>query len=251
MLLAGMSAFGASDPVMAGARRQHKPTFHGNLEAADKAVLQTIQYLATTTALVYCHKHGKTFTQPQEGRSLIENLTLMLGFHDPSGQSTMPQPDVGVVTCLNKLWIMYADMEISHSTAAVLHAGSSLTDPVSCAISGLVSGHGPLHGGAIDLIYQGLEQIGKPENVPGYIAMVKAKKARLYGYGHRMLKTRDPRADLIAQIMTNGLQEKIADNPLLQIALTVDQVARDDPYFVERNLNMNVDLYGSFPYIAL
>lgn len=253
MLLAGMAAFGASDPTMSGTRHQHGPTFHGNLEVADAAILRTIQYLATTTALVYCHKHGKTFTQPQEGLSLIENLTLMLGLHDTSATdgAQYPKPDPGVVSCLNKLWILYADLDITNSTAAVLHAGSSLQDPTSCVMAGLIAGHGPLHGGAIYLAYEGLEQIGKPENVPAYIEKVKAKKARLHGYGHRMFKTRDPRTNLLDAIMTNELKDKVSCNPLLQVALAVDKTAQEDAYFVQRKLNVNIDLYGTFPYLAL
>lgn len=147
MILAGMAAFASADSVMATTRHQQKPVFHGNLEAADAALLRTIQYMATTIALVYCHKRDKKFTHPRPNRSLIEGLLLMMGIED---KETGSKPDPKTVTCLDKLWILYADLEMSHSTAAVLHAGSSLTDPVSCAISGIIAGYGPLHGGAIE-----------------------------------------------------------------------------------------------------
>ena len=242
MILAGMSAFASSDSVMGATRHQQKPMFQGDLEKADQALLRATSYMAATTALVYCHKRGKKFTNPQPGRSLIGNLLLMMGFIDAETGS-----DSKVETCLNKLWILYADSEITCSTAAVLHAGSSLTDPVSCAIAGLVSGHGPLHGGAIELAYEGFEQIGKAENVGPFMEAVKAKKARLFGYGHRVLKKRDPRAALIKEVMPS----EDSASPLLQIAFEVDKMAREDPYFVERGLHANVDLYGSFPYLAM
>lgn len=94
-------------------------------------------------------------------------------------------------------------------------------------------------------------QIGKPENVPPFIAAVKAQKARLFGYGHRIFKTRDPRSVLMKEIMGGQLAAEFASNPLLQIAFTIDRNAREDPYFISRNLHVNVDLYGSFPYVAL
>ena len=251
MIMAGMAAFGSGDSVIATARHQQKPVFQGNLAAADPALLRTIQYMATTTAFVYCHKHNLEFTNPEPSRSLIENLVLMMGFHDKEAQQEKPQPDPKIVTCLDKLWILYADFEMTASTAAVLQAGSSLADPVSCAIAGIVAGHGPLHGGAIELAYEAFGQIGSPENVKPFIAGIKAGKGRLFGYGHRVLKNRDPRGVLMKEIMGGKLAQDFARNPMLQIALTIDRVAREDPYFIERNLHVNVDLYGSFPYIAL
>lgn len=248
MILAGMAAFTSSDSVFATARHQQKPVFHGDLEATDKAILKTLQYMATTVALVYCHKRDKKFTQPEPNRSLIESLLIMMGIHDKEAGSG---PNRKVVDCLDKLWILYADLEMTHSTAAVLHAGSSLTDPMSCAIVGLVAGYGPLHGGAIELAHEKFKEIGKPENVPPFIAAVKAKKARLFGYGHRVFKTRDPRGALMKEIMGGELAADFASNPMLQIALAIDRHAREDPYFMSRNLHVNVDLYGSFPYIAL
>ena len=110
-------------------------------------------------------------------------------------------------------------------TAAALHAGSSLTDPVSCAIAGLVSGNGPLHDGAIELGYEGFEQI---ENVGPFMESVKAKKASLFGYGHRVLRKRDPRAALIKEVM---LPED-STSPLFQIAFEVDREGKERSSFI-------------------
>jgi citrate synthase len=158
---------------------QQKPVFHGNLTVADQAITRTIAYFTTAVALVHCHKSGKEFTPAEPGRSLIGNLLHMMGISDPK-----------IEACLDKLWILYADHEMSNSTAALLHAGSTLTDPLSALISALisaiVSGYGPLHGGAIHLAYDEFRQIGTPENPPLFIEECKNNKAQLFGYGHRV-----------------------------------------------------------------
>ncbi|PYH78592.1 citrate synthase [Aspergillus uvarum CBS 121591] len=239
MLMAGLSAFAASDDLVRASHRQIKPMFHGNLPVADEMIVRTIAYYATTVALIYCHKQGKKFTPPQPHRSLIGNLLWMMGITDPR-----------VEKCLDKLWILYADHEMTNSTAALLHAGSSLADPISGIIAGIGSGMGPLHGGAIDLAYEMLEMIGSAENVPEFIEGVKTSKTRLFGYGHRVYKTRDPRLSLIEELM-NEHKDAIDANPILRIAMAVDRQANEDQYFVERNVKANADLKGCFLYTAM
>ena len=213
--------------------------FHGNLQIGDLALMRTLAYISSTVALIYCHKNNKPFTPPETGRSLLGNFLLMMGFTDPR-----------VEKCLNKLWILYADHEMTNSTAAMLHAASTLTDPLSASIAGIISAYGPLHGGAIDLAYDAFRQIGEPENVPFFIEGVKKKKMRLFGYGHRVYKTRDPRTSLIEELMHEH-QESVDANPLLRIAMAIDKVANEDPYFVERGLKANADLMGCFLYTAM
>lgn len=238
-MLAGLSAFAASDKTIVATHHQQSPMFHGKLEVADQALKRTLAYLATTIALIYCHKNGKPFTRPALDRSLLGNLLLMMGITDPK-----------VEECFSKLWILYIDHEMTNSTAAVLHAASTLTDPVSAAIAGIVAANGPLHGGAIDLAYDAFKQVAVPENVPYFIDGVKKKKARLFGYGHRVYKTRDPRASLIEQLI-NQHREAVDANPLLRVAMAIDKAANEDPYFVERGLKANADLTGCFLYTAM
>ena len=239
MILAGLSAFAASDKIISATRQQQSPMFHGNLEIGDQALMRTLAYISSTVALIYCHKNNKHFKPPETGRSMLGNLLLMIGVTDPK-----------VEKCLHKLWILYADHEMTNSTAAVLHAASTLTDPLSASIAGIVSGYGPLHGGAIDLAYDAFRQIGKPENVPIFIEGVKRMKMRLFGYGHRVYKTRDPRASLIEELIQEH-QESVDAYPLLRIAMAVDKVANKDPYFFERGLKANADLMGCFLYTAM
>ncbi|KAI1464219.1 putative citrate synthase [Daldinia caldariorum] len=239
MILAGMSAFAANDSVICKTRHQQSAMFHGHLEVADEALVRTIAYLAATISLIYCHKNDKQWNAPETNRSLLGNLLLMMGITDPQ-----------VEKCLAKLWILYADHEMTNSTAAVLHAGSTLIDPVSAVTAGIICGYGPLHGGAIDLAYEAFKQIGKPERVPPFIERIKAKGGRLFGYGHRVYKTRDPRVALIEELLEEH-REAVDANPLLRVAMAIDKYANQDPYFIERGLKANADLMGCFLYTAM
>ncbi|KAK4187743.1 putative citrate synthase [Podospora australis] len=247
MVIAGLSAFIASDKAARDSRQSQKPTYRNDLNKADQAILRTIAYYATTIALIHCHKRNKPFTKPDPKGSLVGNLLLMMGILDPA---TGKGPDPELVACLEKLWILYADHEMTNSTAGMLHAASTLTDPTSAIMAGLVCGFGPLHGGAIDLAYKALGEIKDPKYVPGFIEVVKQKKMRLFGYGHRIYKTRDPRLALIEELIEKS-KDKVADNPLLKVALAIDRVANQDEYFVSRNLKANADLLGCFFYSAL
>lgn len=113
-----------------------------------------------------------------------------------------------------------------------------------------MSTYGPLHGGAIDIAYKAFEDLKCPENVPTLIADVKAKKQRLFGYGHRIYKTVDPRTKFIQSLIDN-YREDVKSNLLLQVAMEIDRVVKEDPYFTSRKLKANVDLYGCFLYTAL
>ncbi|KAK4168382.1 putative citrate synthase [Cladorrhinum sp. PSN259] len=248
MIIAGLSAFIAADKVATEARHQHKPMFHSDLKKADKAILRTFGYYSTTVALVHCHKRNIPFTKPTPGGTLIGNLLVMMGITNPATGGSGPDPEIEA--CLSKLWILYADHEMTNSTAGMLHTASTLTDPTSCIMAGLICGFGPLHGGAIDLAYSSLEMIKDPSYVPGFIEAVKAKKFRLYGYGHRIYKTRDPRLGLIEELIERN-RDKVGSNPLLRVALAIDKIASQDEYFVKRKLKANADLLGCFLYSAL
>lgn len=103
---------------------------------------------------------------------------------------------------------------------------------------------------AIECAYFDFENIGTPENVPAFLETVKAKKQRLFGYGHRIYKTVDPRAKWIGA-MVEEHRDLVYNNPMLNVAMEVDRIASTDPYFVSRNLKVNCDLYGCFLYTAM
>ncbi|KAK2602138.1 hypothetical protein N8I77_008696 [Diaporthe amygdali] len=241
MIIAGLAAYAALDEGSFKTHNSSAAYYLGNLKAVDAAIIRSLSALATTVALVYCHKRNRDFTKPQKDGSFIGNLLLMMGVSDEHTER-----------CLQSLWVLYADHEMTNSTSAFLHSASNLTDPVSCMIAGVVSAYGPLHGGAIDLAYQDYRRIGSTENVPAFIASVKDHKQRLFGYGHRVYKTVDPRSSAILGMLHKTIEETHQqESPFLQIALEIDRVANSDSYFVSRKIKANADLFGSLLYTAL
>ena len=248
MVLAGLAAYAASDPSSIPTAANKPDLYRGNenMEYIDKALVRTISSMAVVVSLVYCRQHTRDFTPPAPNGSFISNILLMMGFVEES--SRLPSPEV--VNCLERLWILYLDHEMTNSTTAFLHVASTLADPISCCTAYIASGNGPLHAGAVDLAYKNLQRLGTPDGVPALIADVKAKKYRLFGYGHRIYKTVDPRTKFI-RTMLDELSEGEKVNPLLAVALEIDKTASEDEYFTSRNLKANADLYGCFVYTAL
>ncbi|KAK7995577.1 citrate synthase-like protein [Apiospora arundinis] len=241
MQLIAVSAYITADKEMSRSRYQPALTYHQNMKTTDDAITRCIAYIATSIALCYCHIKGVPFHEPQHGLTFVENFLRMIGMADP---------DKTVSRTIDRLWILVADHELSCSTAAFLHTASAMTDPMTSLISGIAAGSGPLHAGAIEICYQGLETLGTVDMVPAYLAAVKAKQFRLFGYGHRVYKTKDPRATLIEELMEEH-RDLVNANPLLQVAMEIDRQANTDPYFVERKLKLNADFYACFIYIAL
>ncbi|GKT48641.1 citrate synthase [Colletotrichum spaethianum] len=245
MVIAGVAAYASRDEGATRTLQSGCPEYLGQPEKVDAALISSLSALATVVALAYCHKRGKAFTPVDPEATFIENVMKMMGF----GEGASDKPNSEMIQCFNRLWILYADHEMTNSTAAFLHAASTLADPLSCCISGIVSGYGPLHGGAIDLAYKAFENLKAPENVPALIADVKAKKQRLFGYGHRIYKAIDPRAKII-RAMIDQHKNKFESNSLLAVAMEIDRVANMDEYFTSRSLKANADLYGCFLYTA-
>jgi len=246
MILAGIAAYTSFDEGTRATHSSSKPYYLGNGEAVDAAVIRTLAALATTMALVYCHKRGRKFTPANPDESFIGNVLLMMGLVEKGTQ----KPNRKMEHCFERLWILNADHGMTNSTAAFLSAASTLTDPLSCSIAAVASAYGPLHGAAVEMAYKEFEKVGTVENVPKLIEDVKAKKFRLFGYGHRIYKVVDPRGKLVRQLI-DEYHEDVQQNPFLKVALEIDRVAGEDPYFTSRNLKANADLYGCFLYTAL
>jgi citrate synthase len=166
------------------------------------------------------------------------------------GAVCRPRDDeLNVSTDTTSIRITFTDFK-PHTRSAFLHATSSLTDPISSLSAAVVCAYGPLHAGAITCAYADFERIGSPDNVPELISAVKAKKQRLFGYGHRIYKAVDPRAKWI-QAMMEEHRDLVYQNPKLQIAMEIDRVASTDEWFTSRNVRVNADLYGCFLYTAM
>ena len=220
--------------------------YKGDVGVIDKALVRTIASMAVVVALTYCRQRNRKFTLPKPHGSFVSNVLLMMGFVDETTNSPKPS----VVSSLEQLWVLYCDHEMTNSTAAFLHVASTLADPISCCSAYVASGNGPLHAGAVDLAYKAFAELRTPENVPAMIADVKAKKYRLFGYGHRIYRTVDPRTKFI-RAMLEEHKDTSRQNSLLSVALEIDRIASTDSYFTSRNLNANADLYGCFVYTAL
>ena len=128
--------------------------------------------------------------------------------------------------------------------------GSSQVDPYSAVAAGIAALYGPLHGGANEAVLRMLRRIETKENIPDFIAGVKDGNERLMGFGHRVYKNYDPRAKIIKQTAYDVF-EVTGKNPLLDIALKLEEVALSDDYFVSRKLYPNVDFYSGLIYQAL
>ena len=194
VILAGLSAWAGSDatiiPTHVG-----KNIYHGNLAMVDKQIIRILSALGSVVALAYCRLTERAFTPPDPNGSFVENMLIMMSFIDKS----TGKPDPKHVDCLERLWVLHADHELTNSTAAFLHVASTLADPFTCCIASIAAAYGPLHGGAIETVLKTIQSVGKRENVPRLIEDVKAKKYRLAGYGHRMYKTDDPRSAFLQE----------------------------------------------------
>ncbi|TVY83948.1 Citrate synthase [Lachnellula suecica] len=243
MMLAGLAAYVGSDP-------ESVPTtmggniYHGNLPAVDKGIIRALAAYSVVAGLAACHRANRPFTRPNPDGSYLENFLLMMGIVD----ANTGKPDPKHVYAIQRTWALSAEHGPTNSTSAFLCTASTLADPLSCLISAVSSAYGPLHFGATEVAYRVIQEVGTVENVPVLIERVKAGEARLFGYGHRIYKTVDPRIE--------GAKEVLADldaysNPLLSVAVEIDRIAASDEYFISRNLNANADLYGVFIYIAI
>ena len=152
---------------------------------------------------------------------------------------------------MDVLFILHADHEQNCGTTAMRVVGSSHADPYSSAAAAASALYGPLHGGANEAVVRMLTEIGSIENVPAFIEEVKSGNgSRLMGFGHRVYKNFDPRATIIQKVAYDVF-EVTGKNPLLDIALKLEETALSDPYFIERKLYPNVDFYSGLIYQAL
>ncbi|KAK7926511.1 citrate synthase [Apiospora marii] len=245
MMVAGLSALQSSDM---GAVPAHvaKNLYMGQPANVDEQVIRVMSSLSMITAAAYCHHSGRAFTPPRQDLSYVENFLLMTGQVDAG--TGLPNPRY--VDAFERLWATVADHEMTCSTAALLQTASALPDAISSLISAISAGYGPLHGGAIEVAYKNIAEVGTVDDVPAKIARVKAGKERLYGYGHRVYRVTDPRFTYISDILAE-LSDEVAKDPLLQVAFALDRAAAEDEYFVSRKLRPNADLFAAFAYKAL
>lgn len=227
--------------------------FYPEDDTPEEINLNIIRVLAkakTLAAFAYKKSIGQPFIYPQNDLTYLENFLQMM-FAVPSEPYEVNQV---VRTALNKLLILHADHEQNCSTTTVRVVGSGGANLFASISSGVSALWGPLHGGANQAVIEMLEVIQNDgANYQKYVDMTKSKDSdfKLMGFGHRVYKNFDPRARILKQAADAVLADLGVDDPLLEIAMRLEEVALADSYFVERNLYPNVDFYSGIIYRAM
>ncbi|MEO6975670.1 MAG: citrate synthase [Gallionella sp.] len=219
-----------------------------NPEHREISAMRLIAKVPTIAAMAYKYNTGEPFMYPKNSFSYVENFMYMM-FSIPS-EDYVQNPVL--VRALERILILHADHEQNASTATVRLAGSSGANPFACVASGIAALWGPAHGGANEAALNMLEEIGDVSRVKEYVQGVKDKKYRLMGFGHRVYKNMDPRASVMRQTCYEVLKErKLENDKLFALAMELENVALNDPYFIERKLYPNVDFYSGIVLRAL
>jgi len=211
-----------------------------------KQIQRLVAKVGTIAAFAYRHSRGLPYIYPDNELSYAGNFLNMM--YKTSEAKYEPNPILEKV--LDVLFILHVDHEQNCSANAMRAVGSSHADPY-CSLSAAAAAlYGPLHGGANEMVLRMLREIGKVDNIPGYIQRVKAGDFRLMGFGHRVYKNYDPRARILRE-MAPEVFKVTGTNPMLDVAIELERIALEDEYFVNRNLYPNVDFYSGIIYQAL
>ena len=229
--------------------------FHPESESEEKDIVEAniIKILAkvkTIAAYSYRKYNGLPFIYPDQDLNYVENFLHMM-FSD-SQEEFHAEPVL--VDALNLLLILHADHEQNCSTSTVRLAGSSKSNVFGAISSGISALWGPLHGGANQAVIEMLKRIKNDGgNYNKYVEKAKNKNSsfRLMGFGHRVYKNYDPRAKIIKKAADKVLKKLNINDPLLDLAKELEQVALKDDYFVQRGLYPNVDFYSGIIYRAM
>ncbi len=215
-------------------------------DTLDKQVVRLIAKMPTLAACAYRFSIGMPFIWPDNSKGFAENFLKMM--FEPWDH--VPWRDPKLSHALDVLFILHADHELNCGTATMRMVASSHADPYTATAAAAAALYGPRHGGANEQVIRMLNSIGSIDNVDGFVADVKAGKGRLQGFGHRVYKNFDPRAQIIKQV-ADEVFETTGRNPLLDIALKLEEVALADDYFISRKLYPNVDFYSGLIYQAM
>ena len=239
MIIAGLATYLGEDPKSIPAH-SGRNLYHGNLPLVGKAIMRTLAAFQVCAGLAACHRNGIPFTPVHTNGSFLSNLLIMMGKVDKE----TGKPDPKALRAIQRTWALGADLGHTNSTSAFLLGASTLSDPLSCLISALSSGYGILHFGAAEASLKSFATIGSKDKVPELINKVKRGEAKLYGYGHRMFKTVDPRVIIGQQI----LEEIESNHPLAEVATEINRIASEDEYFCSRNIHANSDFFIGIGY---
>src|ERR1700728_2831224 len=215
-------------------------------DSRHKQITRLIAKMPTLAAAAHRFSVGMPFVYPDNSLDFASNcLSMMWKVAEPRFES-----DPVLAHALDVLFILHADHEQNCSTTAMRVVGSSHSDPYSATAAAAAALYGPRHGGANEQVIRMLTDIGSVDNVPAFINEVKSGSIRLQGFGHRVYKNFDPRATIIKKI-ADQVFEVTGKNPLLDIALKLEEIALSEDFFISRRLYPNVDFYSGLIYQAM
>ncbi|MBK8630357.1 MAG: citrate (Si)-synthase [Sphingomonadales bacterium] len=233
--------------IMCGVVGALSAFYHDSTDIADPeqrriASHRLIAKMPTIAAMAYKYSVGQPFVYPDNKLSYTGNF-LKMTFGVPAEEYVVHP---AIEAAMDRIFILHADHEQNASTSTVRLAGSSGANPFACIAAGIACLWGPAHGGANEAALNMLREIGTPDRIPHYIARAKDKNDpfRLMGFGHRVYKNYDPRATVMQQTLREVFDALKLKDPVFDVALQLEEMALNDPYFIEKKLFPNVDFYS-------
>ena len=232
--------------IMVGVMGALSAFYHNNLDVSkqdhrESTAIRLIAKVPTIAAMCYKYSNGQPFMYPRNDLNYAENFLHMM-FATPADVNYQVNPILA--KAMDKIFTLHADHEQNASTSTVRLAGSTGANPYACIAAGIAALWGPAHGGANEAVLKMLDEIGSVDNVDEFMEKVKRKEVKLMGFGHRVYKNFDPRAKVMKETCDEVLGELGIKDPQLELAMKLEQIALNDPYFKERNLYPNVDFYS-------
>src|ERR1700736_2558515 len=229
--------------------------YHDSLDIHDPhqrmiASYRLVAKMPTIAAMGYKHSGRQPFLHPRNDLSYSANFLRMM-FSVPAEEYEI---NPVLEKAVDRILMLHADHEQNASTSTVRLAGSSGANPFACIAAGIASLWGPSHGGANEAVINMLNEIGGKQNIPGFLSRVQDKQdhTRLMGFGHRVYKNYDPRAKVMRQTCHEVLTSLgIEHDPLLELAMEMEQIALKDDYFITKKLYPNVDFYSGIIFRAI
>lgn len=205
--------------------------------------------MPTIAAMAYKYSIGQPFVYPDNDLSYTGNF-LRMTFGVPAEEYEV---NPAIEKAMDRIFILHADHEQNASTSTVRLAGSSGANPFACIAAGIACLWGPAHGGANEAALNMLHEIGHPDRIPEYIKRAKDKDDpfRLMGFGHRVYKNYDPRASVMQETVREVFETLKVKDPVFEVALQLEEMALNDPYFIEKKLFPNVDFYSGIILSAI
>jgi citrate synthase len=240
--------------IMCGVVGALSAFYHDSTDIADPthrmiSSHRLIAKMPTIAAMAYKYSVGQPFVYPDNSLSYTGNF-LRMTFGVPAEPYVV---NPVVERAMDRIFTLHADHEQNASTSTVRLAGSSGANPFACIAAGIACLWGPAHGGANEAALNMLREIGTPDKIPHYIDRAKDKNDpfRLMGFGHRVYKNYDPRATVMQKTVREVLSELNINDPIFDVAMQLEEMALNDPYFIEKKLFPNVDFYSGIILSAI